>query len=57
MDDQFNTQMKKVQTALSKLTEIVDEMTKQGSTTKATPLQKMQLKYAAEDFKSLHDKA
>lgn len=56
LDDRFNVQMKKAQGALDVLTDIIEEMNKPGSMTKATSGQKMQLKHAAEDFKRLHDK-
>jgi Mg2+ and Co2+ transporter CorA len=56
IDDRFNAQMMKVQTALDKITDVIDDMYKPGSMSRATPGQKMQLKHAADDFKRLHDK-
>jgi hypothetical protein len=56
IDDRFNTQMKKVQDALDKLRDIVDE-SRANAMAYLTNTQKMQLRHAAEDFKKLHDKA
>ncbi len=57
LDDAFNAQMKKVQDAVRKLDDVIDEMKKPGSMTKPTKTQLMQLRYAAEDLKRLHGKA
>jgi hypothetical protein len=56
LDDRFSAQMKKVQDALVKLRDIVDE-SRANSTHYLTSTQKMQLRHAAEDFKTLYDKA
>ena len=57
LDDRFNTQLKKIQDAIDKLTDVVTDMKKPGSNSAPTATQKMQLKYAAEDLKSLLDRA
>ena len=57
LDEAFNTQMKKVQDAIDKLNGIVDKMQADGSMNKLTRTQLMQLRYAAEDFKKLQEKA
>ncbi len=57
LDDRFNTQMKKVQDAISRLGEIIDQMTAPASMHKPTGTQRMQLRYAAEDLKRLHEKS
>lgn len=57
LDDQFNTQMKKVQDGISRLRDILDQMQKEGSMHKATATQRMQLRYAAEDLHALHEKS
>lgn len=57
LDEAFNAQMKKVQDAIDKLGDIVGKMQADGSMTKLTKTQQMQLRYAAEDFKKLHEKA
>ena len=56
LDDRFNTQMRKVQDAIHQLLGIVDQMTAKGSMTKPVPSQKMALKHAAEDFKSMWER-
>lgn len=56
VDERFNTQMKKVQDAISKLSDIVSDMKKPGSMTKPTATQRMQVRYAAEDLKALHER-
>jgi hypothetical protein len=56
-DDRFNTQMKKVQDAVSKLDDLIGSMQGAGSMTKMTSTQKIQLKYVAEDFKRLWEKS
>ena len=57
LDEAFNTQMKKVQDAIDKLSDIIDKMQAPGSMTKLIRTQQMQLRHAAEDFKKLHEKA
>lgn len=57
IDDRFNKQIMKAQDAIDALTGILEEMNKADSMTKATDLQKRQLRHCAEDFKRLHDKA
>lgn len=56
LDDRFNTQMKKVQDAIDKLRDIV-EASRDNAMAYMTDTQKMQLKHAAEDFKSLWERA
>jgi len=56
LDDRFNKQMAKVQDAVHQLLGIVDLMTAKGSMMKPTNTQRMQLKHAAEDFKSMWER-
>jgi hypothetical protein len=56
VDDRFNTQMKKVQDAASKLDDIIDEMKRPGSMTKPVASQKTALRNAAKDFERLSQK-
>lgn len=57
LDDRFNAQLKKVQGAIDALHLIIDQMKEPGSMTKPTATQRMQLRYAAEDLKKLHEKS
>lgn len=57
LDEEFNTQMKKVQDAVMKVARIVEKMQQASSAVKLTATQKMQLRHAAEDFKKLSEKA
>ncbi len=57
LDEAFNTQMKKVQDAVDKLNGIIEKMQAEGSTTTLTRIQQAQLRFAAEDFKKLLEKA
>lgn len=57
LDDRFSTQLKKVQNAISQLDDILDAMQAPGSMQKPTATQRMQLRYAAEDLKRLHEKS
>lgn len=57
LDDKFNVQMKKVQDAIPKLNDILDEMKQPSSMTRPVSSQLMALRYAAEDLKKLWEKA
>lgn len=56
-DDRFNSQLKKVQSAILVLDELIAEMKRPGSLKQPTRTQVTQLKHAAEDLKKLYDKA
>lgn len=56
LDDRFNAQMKKVQDAIGKLNDIVDDMKKPGSMTKPVASQKTQVRLAADDLKRLWER-
>lgn len=53
LDDKFNAQMGKIQDAISKLNDIVDQMT---GMTKPVASQKLAVRHAAEDLKTLLEK-
>lgn len=57
IDDQFRAQVGKIQDAISKLNDIVGKMNGEGSMHKVTATQRMQLRYAAENLKKLHERS
>lgn len=53
LDDKFNVQMAKIQDAISKLNDLVGQMT---GMTKPVASQKLAVRHAAEDLKALLEK-
>jgi hypothetical protein len=53
LDDKFNVQMGKIQDAISKLNDLVGQMT---GMTKPVASQKLAVRHAAEDLKALLEK-
>lgn len=57
LDEKFNNEMRKIQGAIDNLQVILDQMKDPSAMSKPTPIQRMQLRYAAEDLKKLHEKS